>query len=106
MSILNFTNKSPSLDRKDDESCTIKLGCFSEKIHSTYNIKIHNFFVYIYGATGRKIFNELQELSTDKDPFIKMTLLWLKEMVNKEHRRSKFRFSQINQAHSKISYAT
>ncbi|ROL52299.1 hypothetical protein DPX16_0475 [Anabarilius grahami] len=102
-SILNFTNNSPCLDRKDDESCTSKLGNFSEKIHRTYNIKVYNFFVYIFGATGRNILNEIQELSTDEDPFIKYILLWLKEMVNEEHRRSKFTFSQINQTHRKKS---
>lgn len=102
-SILNFTNNSPCLGRKDDESCTSKLGNFSVKMHRTYNIKVHNFFECIYGATGRNIFNETQKLSTDEDPFIKYILLWLKEMVNEEHRRSKFRFSQINQVNRKKS---
>lgn len=54
--------------------------------------------MYIYGATGENILNELRELSSDENPLVKMTLLWLKEKVNKEHCRSKFRFSQINQA--------
>ncbi|XP_050957081.1 uncharacterized protein LOC127157946 [Labeo rohita] len=91
-----FTKYSPCLGRKDHDPCMIQLARFSEKMFYHHKIKVYVFFQDIYGLSGNLV-NELRKLSREQDPLIKNPLLQLKEMINKQQRRSKFKYSKEDQ---------
>ncbi len=97
---LMVTKYSPCTGKKDNDPCFPQIGNFSEERNSTCNKSFVTAFQDFYGASG-SIAKELKKLSRDEDPYIKSTVLELKEMINKQHHRSKFECFQENKT-SKI----
>ncbi len=92
---LMVTKYSPCTGKKDNDPCFPQIGNYSEERNSTCNKSFVTAFQDFYGASG-SIAKELKKLSSDEDPFIKSTVLELKEMINKQHHRSKFECFQEN----------